>query len=145
MREVIHRQHKALAPEQTYVHCLRRSIGALQGMRITPTSEQKLERFLTELALRRDVAASTQNQAFNAIAFFSEHVLGTPLHNMDALRVTRPVHLRHASTVTETRALLQAVRDVGRSPTDLLARLLYGCRVRSGSQRRQGLCVRMER
>ena len=36
-------------------------------------SEQMLERFLTALA-KEDVAASTQNQAFNAIRFFyQEH------------------------------------------------------------------------
>ena len=45
--------------------------------------------------------------------FFYKDVLGTPLQKVDALRATRPVHLRHAPTVSETRALLQAVRDVG--------------------------------
>jgi hypothetical protein len=89
--------------------------------------EQKLERFLSALAQRHAVAASTQNQAFNAIAFFYKDVLGTPLQNVDALRATRPAHLRHAPTVTETRALLQAVRDVAGYPTNLIARLLYGC------------------
>ena len=129
-REVIRRQHKALATEDTYVHWLRRYISALQGIPPTLTSEQKLERFLTQLALTRDVAASTQNQAFNAIAFFYKDVLGTPLHDVDALRATRPVHLRHAPTLTETRALLQAVGDVGGYPTNLVARLLYGCGLR---------------
>lgn len=36
----------------------------------------------------------------------------TPLHGVDALRATRPVHLLHVATLTETRALLQAVGDV---------------------------------
>ena len=130
MREVIRRQHKALATEDTYVHWLRRYIGALQGMPPTLTSEQKLERFLTELALKRDVAASTQSQAFNAIAFCYKDVLGTPLHNVDALQARQPVHLRHAPTVAETRALLQAVGDVAGYPTNLIARLLYGCGLR---------------
>ena len=70
MREVIRRQHKALATEVTSVHWLRRYIGALQNMLPTLSSEQKLERFLNELALKWDVAASTQNQASNAIVFF---------------------------------------------------------------------------
>ncbi len=87
----------------------------------TLTSEQKLERFLTQLALTRDVAASTQNQAFSAIAFFHKDVLGTALHDVDAPRTTRPVHLRHAPTLTETRALLQAVGDVGAQVAPLLA------------------------
>ena len=97
-RDVIRWQHKALASEETYVHGLRRYISALQGMPPTLTSEQKLERFLTQLALTRDVAPSTQNQAFTAIAFCYKDVLRIPLHDVDALRATRPVHLRHAST-----------------------------------------------
>ena len=92
---------------------LRRDIGALQGIPPTLTSEQKPERFLTQLALTRDAAASTPNQTFNAIAFFCNDVLATPLHDVDALRATRPGHLRHAPTLTETRALPQVVGDVG--------------------------------
>jgi len=130
MREVIRRQHKALATEESYVHWLGRYIHALQEMPATWTSEQKLERFLTDLALRRDVAASTQNQAFSAIVFFYKDVLGAPLHDVDALRATRPVHLRHAPTVAETRALLQAVRDEAGYPTNLIVRMLYGCGLR---------------
>ena len=91
---------------------LRRYISALQGIPPTLTSEQKLKHFLTSLALRRDVAASTSNQAFNAIAFFYKDVLGTPLQNVEAFGATRPAHLRHAPTIAETRALLQAVRGV---------------------------------
>jgi hypothetical protein len=48
------------------------------------------------------VAASTQNQALNAIAFSYKDVLGNPLHDVDALRATRPVHLRHAPAISET-------------------------------------------
>ena len=130
LRDVIRRQHKALATEESYVHWLRRYMAAIRQMPNSLPSEKKLERFLTELAGRGDVAASTQHQAFNAILFFYKDVLGLPLQAVDALRVTRPAHLRHAPTVTETRTLLQTVRDVGGYPTNLVARLLYGCGLR---------------
>jgi site-specific recombinase XerD len=130
MREVIRRQHKALATEANYVHWLRHYMAALREMPPALSSERKLERFLTELALKRDVAAATQNQAFNAVAFFYRDVLGNPLHDVDALRATRPAHLRHAPTVSETRTLLQAVSDLAGYPTNLIARLLYGCGLR---------------
>ena len=113
MREVIRRQPMALSTEQAHVHWSRRYVGALQGIPPTLPSEKKPERFLSQLALRRGVAASTQNQAFNAVAFFYKDVLGTPLHDVHALRATRPVHFHHAPTLTETRALRQAVGDVG--------------------------------
>ena len=88
-------------------------IAAIRQMPETLSGEQKLERFLTKLACDHYVAASTQNQAFHAIVFFYKNVLGVPLQAVDALRATRPAHMRHAPTVTETRTLLQTVRDVG--------------------------------
>ena len=69
-REVIRRQHEALATEESYLNWLLRYMEAVRQMPGVSSSEGKLERFLTDLALRRDVSASTQNQAFNAIAFF---------------------------------------------------------------------------
>jgi len=129
-REVIRRQHKALSTEDIYLYWLRRFIDAVRQMPNTLASEQKLERFLTELALKHDVSASTQNQAFNAIVFFYKDVLGQPIKNVDALRATRPEHLRHAPTVKETQALIAEVRDAPGYPNNLVTRLLYGCGLR---------------
>jgi integron integrase len=130
LRQVLRRQHKALATEDAYVYWLRRYIMAL--CRIPPelSSEKKLEQFLTDLARKHDVSASTQNQAFNAILFFYQHILEQPLGNVQALRATRPVHERHAPTVGETQALLQTVRNQGGYPSNLVARMLYGCGLR---------------
>ena len=60
MREVIRRQHKSLSTEDCYVFWLRRYIAKLRSPEELP-SEKKLELFLTELAIRDGVAASTQN------------------------------------------------------------------------------------
>lgn len=74
------------------------------------SSEKKVERFLTEEA-RRGVAASTQNQALNALVFFYGSVLGTPLGEMEALRVTRPATVRVALNLKQTAALLRALEE----------------------------------
>ena len=129
-RAVIRHQHKTLATEQTYLHWLRHYIAALGKLPKTFTSEQKLEHFLTELAVRKNVAAATQNQAFKAILFLYKDVLGQPLKAVDALRATRPERVRHAPTVAETRALIAAVQPVAGYPTNLVTRLLYGCGLR---------------
>lgn len=89
--EVCRRQHKALSTEHSYTHWLKRYIQALAGMPSDLVSEKKLERFLSELALQRNVSASSQNQAFNAILFFYRCVMERPLKNVDALRATRPL------------------------------------------------------
>jgi hypothetical protein len=111
LREVLRRQHKALSTEECYVFWLRRYMAALPTMPVGISSEAKLERFLTELASRHNVAASTQNQAFNAILFFYREVLAQPLGCVSALRAKRPVHERHAPTVAETHALVRAIQE----------------------------------
>ncbi len=70
-RAVIRRQHKAIATEQTYLHWLNRYICSLRHLPPELSSEQKMERFLTELALRQNVSASTQNQAFTCCCSFA--------------------------------------------------------------------------
>ena len=130
LRSVVRRQHKALTTESAYIYWLRRYVTALRGMPTSLSSEQRLEHFLTELARNRDAAASTQNQAFNAILFFYKEVLRQPLQGVDAFRARRPAHLRHAPTVPETLALLQTAQNVAGYPTNMIIRLLYGCGLR---------------
>lgn len=130
LTEVCRRQHKAESTSEAYAGWLRRYMAAALQMPTTLPSEQKLERFLTELACRDKVAASTQNQAFNAIVFFYAEVLGRPLGDVSALRASRPARLRRAPSVAETADLLKAVRKIGGYPTNLVARLLYGCGLR---------------
>src|SRR5215467_12105607 len=110
VRDVIRRQHKALSTEDTYVFWLRRYIRAVAQMPKELTSEKKVERFLTELARKYGVSASSQNQAFNAILFFYRDVLEQQLGNIDALRAQRPIHERHAPTLADTKRLLQTIR-----------------------------------
>ena len=130
LRNVLRRQHKSLATESTYVYWLRHYMIALNSMPGSFSSEQKLELFLTGLARRRNLSASSQNQALNAILFFYKEVLRQPLQGIDALRAKRPARLRHAPTIAETQALLQTVRDRANYPTNLVTRLLYGCGLR---------------
>ena len=107
LRQVIRRQHKALSTESCYVHWLSRYIRAVRQMPKTFSSNQKLEHFLTQLASRRDIAASTQNQALNAILYFYNELLGLPVHKVDAMRAKRPAQMRHAPTTSETQALIE--------------------------------------
>jgi hypothetical protein len=127
LQAVARRQHKALSTEETYVYWLRRYMAALPRYPAMLTSEQKVERFLSDLVRHRDISASSQNQAFNAILFFYKDVLGQPLQGVDALRATRPARMRHAPSISDTQALLETIRNVGGYPTNLIARLLYGC------------------
>ena len=127
--EVIRLRHLAKATEDCYVAWLRRFMRFLMERQPPGTTEQKLEAFLTQLA-KQDVAATTQNQAFNALVFFYRDALKQPLGDIRALRAKRPAMIRTAPAVDEVRALLSGVQDVGGYPTRLLVRMLYGMGLR---------------
>jgi integron integrase len=122
-------RHLARSTEECYQFWLQSFMRWLASHKIKGTSAQKVEAFLTMQA-RRGVAASTQNQALNALLFFYEKVLGTPLEAIDAARVRRPATVRTALSVEETRALLAAMEDHAGYPTRLVAHLLYGAGLR---------------
>jgi site-specific recombinase XerD len=113
VREVIRRQHKALSTEDCYVFWLRRYIKTLRRIPAGISSEKKLEHFLTDLASKRDISASSQNQALNAILYFYREVLGQSIGTVNALRAKRPVQERPAPTVAQTKLLLQTIRNEG--------------------------------
>lgn len=127
---VVRRKHFSLATERAYSGWLRRYIGFLSSRQWdVESTEQKIEAFLTSMA-QSGCAASTQNQAFNAILFFYRDVLGQNLGKIDSLRATLPEQVRIAPEVSEIVALLEKVQDVGGYPTRLIVRLLYGCGMR---------------
>lgn len=124
-RGVMARQDKAWATEDQYCGYIRKFLWFTFSQSASSTSEQKLEAWLTKMALEKDVAVSTQNVAFNAVRWFYQDVMGVHLKNVDAMRATRPVRVRHAPTVEETFRLMQDVRDVGNYPTNFITRILY--------------------
>ena len=128
--DVARRQHKSIATERTYAGWLRRYCSFIQHVDPSLSSEKKTETFLTDLARRLDVSASTQSQAFHSILFFYKDVLSQPLQNVNALRATRPDQIRYAPSVEEVRQLLPLVRDVAGYPVNLIVRMLYGCGLR---------------
>jgi site-specific recombinase XerD len=79
--------------------------------------------YLTHLAVRQRVSASTQNQALCAILFLYREVLG---HDADSVsnvpRAKRGAHLPVVLSVPETAALLGAMAGT----TWLMAALIYG-------------------
>ncbi len=79
--------------------------------------------YLTYLALRRQVSASTQSQAFSALLFLCRDVLGLNVEGVaDVVRAKRDTHLPVVLSVPET----AAVFDTLHGTTWLMAALIYG-------------------
>ena len=79
MREVCALRHLSINTEKSYIHWLGRYGFFLKDPKLTLlTAEKKMEAFLTRLAFT-GVAASTQNQAFNALVFVYKKFMGIQL------------------------------------------------------------------
>jgi integron integrase len=87
----------------------------------------EVRQFLSWLAVRRNVAAATQNQALNALVFLYEKVLQQPLGNIgEAVRAKRPPRLPAVLTHEEAMAIIAVLG----MPYRLLASLMYGAGLR---------------
>ena len=83
--------------------------------------------FLTHLAVDRKVAASTQNQAFNALLFFFRHVIKTEFGELkDIPRAKRKPYI----PVVLSREEIDVVIAKLSYSFGLIAKLLYGCGLR---------------
>ena len=83
--------------------------------------------FLSDLAVRQEVSASTQNQAAAALNFLYASVLKRPLEPLnDIVPASRPKRLPVVLSVSEIRSVLGLLRD----PDRLVVSLLYGSGLR---------------
>ena len=127
IRAAIRTRHYSLRTEEAYCHWVKRFILFHGKRHPSEMGEVEITAFLTELAVERNVAASTQNQALAAILFLYKQVLGRDLDWMDSIvRAKRPRYLPVVLTRNEVRLLLGVVRGTNR----LIAWLLYGAGLR---------------
>ena len=138
VREVLRVKHYAIRTEQSYCDWIRRYV-RFHGMRsredLFPGTD-KVELFLSDLAVNGHVAASTQNQAFNALLFLYGQVLHQPFENVQAVRADRPARLPVVLTPEEVKQVLASMAGT----PQLVAKLLYG----SGLRLLEGLRLRVQ-
>ncbi len=88
---------------------------------------KEIEEFLTHLAVKENVAASTQNQALNAILFLYKEVLKQKLDlQVNAVRAKRSKYLPTVLTKEEVFAIINNLSGV----YQLIVKLLYGTGLR---------------
>jgi integron integrase len=125
--EVMRFKHYSLRTERTYREWIKRYIFFHGKRHPREMGAFEVERFLSDLATNRKVAASTQNQAFNALLFLYREVLHQELGELGQVeRAKRPERLPVVLTREEVDRLL-----AGMSGTfQLMAKLLYGTGMR---------------
>ena len=127
VREALRTRHYSRRTEKAYVGWIRRYVIFNGKRHPREMGETEVTRFLSDLAVERNVSASTQNQALAALLFLYRVVLGIELKWLDAMvRAKRPQRLPVVLTRREVRDLLGRLRGT----TWLMASLLYGSGLR---------------
>lgn len=127
VRERCRVKHYSIRTEKRYVDWIRRFILFHGKRHPAEMGAPEVEAFLSHLAVARDVAPSTQNQALAALLFLYRDVLEIELPWLDGVtRAKKPSRLPVVLTVTEVRALLAHLDGVHH----LVAALLYGSGLR---------------
>ena len=93
--------------------------------------------FLTFLAEKKKVSASSQNQAFNALLFLYKHILKNEFGELEGVvRAKRKPYI----PVVLSREEIDKVIDCLKYPYDLVVKVLYGCGLRIS----EGLKLRVQ-
>ena len=127
VRETIRVKHYSPKTERAYVGWVRRYIIFHGKRHPAEMGADHVAQFLSHLALEARVAASTQNQAFNALLFLYRQVLHIDLGQIaGAVRAKRPKRL----PVVLTREEVDLVLSLLEGEVWLVCSLLYGAGLR---------------
>lgn len=129
MHQACRRKSMAPSTEKIYWGWIKRFIRYHDLAHPSDLDAEAVRDFLNHMASGRNVAASTQNQALNALVFLYRHVLNAPLDDFSTfIRARKPKRIPVVMTPREARCVLNLMDG---TPA-LIARLLYGTGLRLG-------------
>jgi len=127
LRRAIRARHYSRRTEQAYVRWVYRFVRYHRSRHPVSMGDGEVAEFLSALADRGMVSASTQNQAASALLFLYREVIGRDVRRWDGVvRAKEPVRIPVVLTRAEVRAVLGALRGRYR----LIGMLLYGSGLR---------------
>jgi len=127
LRDAIRRRYYSRRTEEAYVHWVRRFIYFSGRRHPRELGEAEVTGFLSHLAVDRNVAAATQNQALSALLFLYRHVLQLELGWLKDIE--RASRLPRTPTVL-ARGEVERVLGQLQGTRWLIASLLYGSGLR---------------
>ena len=126
LRDACRVRHYSIRTEDAYHAWCRRFVLFHNKRHPAEMGGPEVTAFLTDLAVRGRVSASTQNQALCAILFLYKAVLGVELGRLESVRAARPRRLPAVLSRGEVRQVLGAMHGTPR----LAATLMYGSGLR---------------
>lgn len=127
VRRTARLRHLSRKTENSYVAYIRRFILFHNKRHPNEMGVEEIRAFLTDMAVRERVAASTQNVAFSALLFLYRDVLGIAVGEIaGVVRAKRSKSLPAVFTPAEARAIINELNGTPR----LIVGLLYGAGLR---------------
>ena len=127
LREALRARHYSRRTEQTYCLWVKRFIFFHNVRHPAEMAEPEINTFLTHLAVKEKVSASTQNQALSALLFLYRHVLGREIGDLgEVIRARKPKRLPVVMTREEVKEVLANMTG----DKWLMASLMYGAGLR---------------
>jgi hypothetical protein len=127
VRHAIHMRHYSPKTEESYIGWIKRFILFHNKRHPLEMGEAEIAQFLSSLATDRQVSASTQNQALNAILFLYHEVLHKNIGYVDG--VIRAKKARRLPVVLTKEEVKKILGRLAGTPW-LMAMLLYGAGMR---------------
>lgn len=129
VRTVCRRRNMSLTTERIYIQWIKRFVRFHNLRHPLDMDEEEVRDFLTDLARNCKVAASTQNQALNAIVFMYKQVLHRDLEEFGTfIRAQKPKILPVVASKREMEMILAHLEGT----VGVIARLQYGAGLRIG-------------
>lgn len=111
VRMALRARHYSRRTEEAYVYWIKRFIFFHGKRHPREMGEAEINSFLTHLAVKEQVAASTQNQALAALLFLYRNVLRCTLGEIkDVVRARKPVRLPVVMTRDEVKTVLNHLK-----------------------------------
>ena len=127
LKNTIKMRHYSPRTLKTYASWIRKFQAFLKSKEPGTVSVEDVKVFLTWLAVEKDVSASSQNQAFNALLFLFRHVFGKEFGKVDGIvRAKRRPYI----PVVLSRDEVDRVIGLMKHPHKLIISLMYGCGLR---------------
>ena len=129
MRIILRREGYAFSTENSYCDWVKRFIkfnGFQDRDEMLLESSNKVEAFLTYLAVNQNVAPATQNQALNALSFCYRNVLNAPFSNVKPSRSRKEPRIPVVLSKDEVNNVLSVIEG----KAALISKLLYASGLR---------------
>lgn len=127
IRSKIRVKHYSIRTEKSYIQWIKSYLNFYSLQHPRELDAEQIETYLTHLAVKRKVSASTQNQALSALLFLYKQVLEIELPYLDGVtRAKRSTRVPVVFTPEEAASVIQNLQP----PYSLMARLLYGSGLR---------------